>query len=933
MLKNNIITVIFAAFIVFSKCNVYATWKEEIIQDYNVFNINYNSTVVVNGIPHVFYKGRYLYHSYLKDNVWIKEKIDSGLDHKSTSSIGVIATVDSNNIIHLIYGSNNQHLKYAKGFENHWEINETPLVGGTSGIGDIIIDSKKNIHVIHKTNDFSHPDWRYQEFVEHAVFDGNTWSQTTIDYDIYCSYQRSCISATIDTNDIIHISYAGNDRLIYQNYLDNKWTKSIVSEAVSHVNHDIALNEINKPIICYSDYSVNYCATQLDGTWLAINTPIINSNFSTCNGLKSVLKKNTNDIMYAIRTCNNNFELLEFINDGWRAIQSYSLNTYQDQTHTLLLEIIENKPYVFAISSAIPTTNELSLLTVYPNNSGLTLDVVSEKQRETPLSIGTHPSALFDDNDVLHLTCLTPQHNYAKRLGNDWEISDLLFRYSYRKKLPIAIESNGNIGFYAGNVGGNNESIYLENNTITLTEDYLRVNYFSDSHPAVFVDKTDITHIAFFNLTDWSIYYGNYTNNIWTVKKIYTIPYTEQEKRIFYTQIQSNSLTYHTDINIDSNGSITIAFIEFHYSDKHDYKEYSHLVKLSTDNNAWKTTIISTIPSPIDNNMGATIWLSPSLKIDNNGKVHVSYTKNYCTPDACYPSGLGYGSDVTGDWKEKTLLSESYLYEKPYSYSALDWMATISSNLALNENDEAFISYIHGTEDDGPVNTVTHTSEIRTIKLNSCMPVSQIVRKNITIAPRSHLPINAYIDGAINNFGLGAVAFYDRPNNEPHVLTEEPVLNVKACITNNNNFNIRVNNYSNKDISIQNASIIPLADNIYHIINNNCTNAFLASNSYCTIDIEANLPNEINYSFNVESTLYFNIQSTYVGQITPDNVNQSSFVIETKELRDLNDNENNDTNGNPDNMNSGGSMNIFVIFGILIFIYWNRVKSKNIYSN
>jgi hypothetical protein len=116
-----------------------ASWQEDVLHENNDFLLSSNASVSVNGTPHVFYKGRYLYHSYLDNTNWVQEKIDSYLDFGrawTPNSTGEIAAaVGPSNKIHVVYRSTLDHLKYAVWSSGVWTVSETPLVVGRAGKG------------------------------------------------------------------------------------------------------------------------------------------------------------------------------------------------------------------------------------------------------------------------------------------------------------------------------------------------------------------------------------------------------------------------------------------------------------------------------------------------------------------------------------------------------------------------------------------------------------------------------------------------------------------------------------------------------------------------------------------------------------------------------------------------------------------------------
>ncbi|HEY9051805.1 MAG TPA: hypothetical protein VIQ03_09695, partial [Gammaproteobacteria bacterium] len=166
-----------------------ASWQEEVIHENNNFLLSSNASISVNGIPHVFYKGRYLYHSYLDNTNWVQEKIDGYLDfgiERTPNSTGEIAAaVGPDNKLHVVYRSNLDHLKYAVWSGGAWIVTETPLVVGRAGkgVGDIKVDTQGVLHVIYISQEANQAG-DITDYLEHATFNGESWSRQAIDTSI-----------------------------------------------------------------------------------------------------------------------------------------------------------------------------------------------------------------------------------------------------------------------------------------------------------------------------------------------------------------------------------------------------------------------------------------------------------------------------------------------------------------------------------------------------------------------------------------------------------------------------------------------------------------------------------------------------------------------------------------------------------------------------
>lgn len=541
-------------------------------------------------------------------------------------------------------------------------------------------------------------------------------------------------------------------------------------------------------------------------------------------------------------------------------------------------------------------------------------EVVQEKPNSSAYSTSGHyPNAVFDINNQLHVT--HDAQIYSVKNNSQWLSHELDLGYFLSPKLPVSFMSDGSKHFfYSSNnsFSRNSKHVQLYDAGITVVENFLPAAFKSDVPPLSLIDDNNFIHLVYLDISDWSINYATNKSGSWVVKKIYNISYSDKEKEVF--QGKYEDFSYGLDFNIDSNKNITIAFVEWHYEHSAYYAYSAKLIKLFSSGSSWSSVVVT-------ENTGSDLWKNPSIKIDYNMNVHMVYNFNHCS-GFCYPSGIEYGTNKSGVWEVEKLSTDSYYFDDPdHAYLDPYWVTGLISDISINDNNDIFVTYVHGALDRSAVNVSSITSEIRTVKLDECMPVSFIAYDKLLVDHNVHiLPVTGYIDGAINNQGLGAVAFHDKENDEPHILIEEHGLNVKSCMVSKNKFRIEIKNLKGVAVQLDDAITLPYIDGIYNITINNCINNVLAINASCFLEIEVSLPQNIDDLNNVDSTLYLGLQHINESK------EESWYTIETSSLRPL---DTNNTSGNNVASNSGGgSINLAFTINVFLLLAGYRLSRK-----
>jgi len=534
---------------------------------------------------------------------------------------------------------------------------------------------------------------------------------------------------------------------------------------------------------------------------------------------------------------------------------------------------------------------------------------VIHKRTATSINIanGHYPNVVFDTNDKLHVT-----HDgqlYSEKDDSEWLTYELELGSFFSPKLPVSFKSDGSKHFFYSDGDAprrNSKYVQLHDSGVSVIENFLPVTFESDVPPLSIIDSNDFLHLVYLDVNDWSINYATNESGSWVVQKIYTITYTEREKEIFEDRHIYDDLSYALDFNIDENNNITIAFVEWHYD-----PIVTNLIKLYESGGGWLSDIVST------SSYGDS-WRNPTIKVDYDMNVHMVYGSIYCPDIFCYPTGIEYGSNKFGDWKEDKISTESYYFDDP-AHEILDpyWVTGLVSDVSINRNNEIFISYVHGALDISVFATTPITSEIRTVKLDGCLPVSSLVYDDLLVGHAVHVLSEAgYIDGAINSHNLGAVAYHDKVSDEPHIFIEEKGLNVKSCIISENKINIEIRNLKGSTVQLDDVIATSGIDGVFSTTVNNCVNKTLEINEACSLEVDVSLSPTVDNLSNVDSTLYIGLQ--HLNEKTK----ESWFTVEAASLRPQSSTI--DTSEEESASSGSGATNL--LFSFIVFILLGRSR-------
>jgi len=493
---------------------------------------------------------------------------------------------------------------------------------------------------------------------------------------------------------------------------------------------------------------------------------------------------------------------------------------------------------------------------------------------------GLNPYAIFDHLGNLHVTYHSnqfPVYIYAYR-QYDWQLSNIKEANINEGKQPVLVNDSGDAEFiYSDGYGEPNKHITKISDIEYVVADFLP-EAIDNPVPPVIKARDGALHIMYLAVSEWSVMYATNSSGSWVTETAYTIPLTAAEKTVFSDSgwgLDTSALAL--DFEVDQNGGVYAAFVEWHYGYDPINVLSSSLIGLNRSSGGeWIHSIIS-------KDAYNEKWMAPEVIVDSAHNIHMSYRGIAC-PDICYESGVRYGNNSTGEWNLVVVNSEVFstnAYDI-HDLGVFNLIRPLELDLSINDKDEVMLTYIHGTEDNSAMSDPPIYSELRVVRFDECLPVSEVIYDEIAV---NHNDVDThtykeYIDGAIDSNGLGSVVFYDSINIEAHVMNESRGIKAKAC-PKDSSLDIIITNDGEQSINLEGVRFETYVDTVFDVVSNSCNTVILAPGDTCFVNVSANLSaiDMIDYTANVESTLRLvAIQSS-------PRAKTFDFVIETNSLR------------------------------------------------
>ena len=647
-----------------------------------------------NNAVHIIYGGDKLYHAFFNGTTWQYEIIDSNLSVGSLASVAI----DSNDKLYISYLDDiNGGIKFATNKDGNWTIDSVYSQGymfaadtsiavdanaiahisfvidgnlsyatNNSGSWDITnidenanassaiaVDSNGSVHISYDGIASGDIVLRY------ATNAGGSWQSETVDSTAN-AIAGEYSSITIDSNDIVHISYAGSDEDNYH-YVkhakkDSGWQIDTVSagsiEEKSYTSIAIDKNDTIYVSYLYS-YSNNNGALKLadyNGTDWNINTlddgveygqifdPSTEGGSDYYNIFTSLSTDNDDKIHITYLSQNN----LKYINNTTGSWVQQQIDSNKDIGRHSVIAIDNYGNYRAAYLSDYDAYSSLSTA----------LNFISENEaNETTIdpnaAIGLISKPIsnirIDENNSSHIAYLTSDGNltYATNNNNTWEKQTIKTGIGNNTFKNAVIDKDNNIymllNIYDSDTGEAN--LTLESNV-------------SGSFTQTIVDHNSnlsAGHLDIDNQNKFHIVY-QIDSQIW---------YATDKNGSVVKEDTGYATDYEPVIAVDESQSAHIAYIV--NSGANEYE----LIYLTNKDGNWTEETISLIAD--------TKFRIESIEVDSNEKVHITYMDG---------NKLLYANNRHGEWSVENI-----------ELGVNGVKQFFESSLALDKNDRVYISY------------------------------------------------------------------------------------------------------------------------------------------------------------------------------------------------------------------------------------------------
>jgi hypothetical protein len=727
-------------------------WDTELVHEYKNYEISRSAVAVdQNGYAHVFYGGTHLFHQYFDGTEWKEEVVDP----TPQSGYGAIVAIDGNGTFHILYKDlydntpyNSQFdsgIKYAHGKQGQWTIESTPFgehvlqSPSRDASGEIAVDSNGVVHFAYIDNVGSGLGLKHATKASGA---GN-WSIETVDPEVMSNLES--VSIGIDSNNKVHIAYfAGQSStsLSYANNVSGTWNLESLAEIESYdglKDFDLALDSQNKIHVCYrthipaeSEY-VLYCMQNSPGGW--VSEMVDNGNTgapeNTSAGHSLQLLIDENDALHLA------YYLQVGSENKYIRYATNASSTWQFATRALNRLSVDNFVPNLVLGSEVsifyqpedfsPFFNEGEIFRARWDGTSWTQDIFAK----SAFPVVRNPSSLYvDANNVSHIAYVagdevTTYLYYANNEGGVWKserVGTALTSRTYDESTPaIVVDSAGAVHIIYAGVSPNSNSTYEMTNASGVWQQYLLSGSYQSTKYAAALDASGHIHVAYLTLgslsggtgVGWHLRYATNASGSWQEEIAYQIVDEPAYLSPWYDEADLA-----IDMQVDPSGEIEVAFLREQGS--LDLEDMLYLARKS--NGSWFVTPMlkkRSLEPLIDTNKPYVDWRLPSVKLDDEGFVHLSYFAYECpfahNYDLCMPSGLWYSTNKGGRWSHRTLSSE--IYEVSPS---LPFVVPRNPSVGIGSDGKPRFEYYHDAY-----------QHLRIAKVSSCVSISEVIADNL----------------------------------------------------------------------------------------------------------------------------------------------------------------------------------------------------------
>lgn len=576
---------------------------------------------------------------------WTAYTIDSDGDVGYGSSIAI----DSNDALHISYDdSTNGDLKYATNVNGTWEISTIESQGNVGAYSSIGVNSYDKVHISyydatngnlrHATNQYSNGEWSLAS----VATSGNVGHHTSL---------------VIDSANTVHISYIDYDDEALH-YAENTWGPSgwvttVIDSGSNSIGSStsIAVDDSNTVHISYfdvSDKDLKY-ATDESGSWvtsLVDEAGEVGDTSSITTDSEGVVHisyfDDTNENLKHATNINNaqsgpNWTIMTVDSSG--AVGEYSSIAFdsEDRAH---------------ISYHDSTNSDLK----YATSEG------PQSPWSEPFTLGTDassPKMVFDSNDNYHVVYSDSSYNftgikYTSSINEGiWSTPVIIAAQSLSP--DIAIDSSDNLHVsYHDLTNGSLNYIKWSSSTSTWGNSVVLDGSSSSSTVGgantIKIDSDGHIHITYYDSTADNLKYIEYFDG----QGYWSNPIILDNR---------TNVGMGPSLAIDSEDNLHVAYIII--EDANSNCDFDSVGYMRYDN------LLGSWSNPVTIDCGG----SPSLALDSNDNLHVSYVDD-TNFNLMYTSDIGH----SGTWNTPLVLDNSEI-------------VGFSSSLGIDSNDNLHVAY------------------------------------------------------------------------------------------------------------------------------------------------------------------------------------------------------------------------------------------------
>ncbi len=382
-------------------------------------------------------------------------------------------------------------------------------------------------------------------------------------------------------------------------------------------------------------------------------------------GYHPSLAIDSNDHLHVTYVDNTNGNLEYMTHDG----SSWSTPISPDNSGNM---------YRFSDSSlAIDSNDHLHVTYLDYTNGNLEYMTHDGSSWSTPVSldstddVGRYSSLAIDSNNNLHVTYYDATNSdleYMTYDGSSWSVPISLDSRSYvGYQSSLAIDSNDNLHVTYRDIPNASLEYMIYDGFLWSTPISLDSNSGSDDYigaPSLAIDFDDRLHVTYYDDETASLEYMTYDGSSWS------IPYT----------LNSQCRGLDSSLAIDSNNHLHVTY---HCDIGRNTLEY-----ISYNDSSWSTR------ASIDNSAHRNTGYHPSLAIDSNDNLHVTYY-NWTGGNLDYmTSSNSAGGNNTGG--NNTGGNTSQVWSSPVTLDSHQYVG-LDSSLAIDSNDNLHVTYLDQT--------------------------------------------------------------------------------------------------------------------------------------------------------------------------------------------------------------------------------------------